>query len=158
MVESLDIITLPDNVLALTHGKHTSVLPRGLRNNNPGNIRLGDRWQGLVSMQIDKDFCQFRTCEYGIRAMAVILRSTYYRKRHRDTVALIISAWAPPTENDTDAYQQSVASVLGTGPDDTINLERDITLSLLISAIIKHENGIQPYTAKQLVAGIKLAQ
>lgn len=155
----MDLVVLPDNVLALCRGgKSIYSLPRGLRNNNPGNIRIRDKWQGLASMQSDAEFCQFTTCEYGIRAMSVILRNTYYRKRQRNTAALIISSWAPPTENDTDAYQQSVAGVLGVGPDDIINLERDITLSLLISAIIRHENGIQPYTAKQLVAGIKLAQ
>jgi len=155
----MDVITLPDNVLALCRGGRTiNSLPRGLRNNNPGNIRIGDKWQGLASMQSDAEFCQFITFEYGVRAMVVILRNTYYRKRRRNTTALIISSWSPPNENDTDAYQQSVSKVLGVGPDDIINLERDITLSLLISAIIKHENGVQPYTAKQLVAGIRLAQ
>ncbi|EEG5547188.1 structural protein, partial [Salmonella enterica subsp. enterica] len=32
--------------------------PRGIRNNNPGNIRWGDDWQGLVakSQRTDKAF------------------------------------------------------------------------------------------------------
>lgn len=152
----MGLVVLPDNVLALCAGRSVNTLPRGLRNNNPGNIRVGDKWQGLASMQTDGEFCQFVDCAYGVRAMAVILRGTYYRRRHRNTVALIISSWAPPSENDTDAYQQAVGKVLGVGVDDIINLERDLTLCLLISAIIKHENGVQPYTAKQLNAGIRL--
>jgi hypothetical protein len=151
------LVTLPDNVLALCRGKSVLSLPRGLRNNNPGNIRIRDEWRGLASMQTDKEFCQFTTCEYGIRAMAVILRNTYFRKRGRNTVALIVSSWAPPNENDTLAYQASVAKVLGVSMDDVINLERTLTLTTLISAIIKHENGVQPYTTKQIVSGVQLA-
>lgn len=151
------LVKLPENVLALYHGKHPSYLPRGLRNNNPGNIRVGDKWRGLAAMQMDREFCQFTTCEYGIRAMAVILRNTYYRKRGRDTVALIIRAWAPPSENNTLTYQSAVAKELGVSMDEVINLERDLTLTTLIAAIIKHENGIQPYTVKQIVNGVQLA-
>lgn len=55
---------------------------RGIRNNNPGNIRWGDEWKGLVpeTQRTDKSFCQFKSAEYGIRAMIIILRN-YQRKR-----------------------------------------------------------------------------
>jgi len=132
-------------------------IPRGIRNNNPGNIRLGDNWQGLAAVQTDGSFCQFIDVEHGIRAMAVIIRNTYYRSRKRNTVALIISSWAPTNENDTAAYISNVCKALGVGPDDIINLERDVTLATLIAAVIKHENGIMPYTTAQIVGGIRLA-
>ena len=51
-------------------------LPRGLRNNNPGNIRInGDLFQGEVRPSKDKSFKQFETMAYGYRAMFVILRN-----------------------------------------------------------------------------------
>lgn len=64
--------------------------PRGIRNNNPGNIRWGDDWKGLVpkDQRTDKSFCQFTTPEYGIRAMIIILRN-YQRKYGLDTVKLL---------------------------------------------------------------------
>lgn len=50
-------------------------LPRGIRNNNPGNIRWGSDWQGLISEEerTDKSFCQFQDPVYGLRAMVKII-------------------------------------------------------------------------------------
>ena len=36
-------------------------IPRGIRNNNPGNIRHSDQWKGLTPEQPDPDFCTFST-------------------------------------------------------------------------------------------------
>ena len=58
-----------------------TVQPRGIRNNNPGNIRWGDNWKGLVpeDKRTDRSFCQFIDVKYGIRAIARILLN--YRNR-----------------------------------------------------------------------------
>lgn len=41
-------------------------MTRGLRNNNPGNLRLSkDKWQGLRAVQTDKAFFQFETMAHG---------------------------------------------------------------------------------------------
>lgn len=82
--------------------------PRGIRNNNPLNIRLGDNWQGLRQKQTDKAFCQFVSMEYGLRAAFVILFN--YLKKKVDTPEKIIKRWAPPTENKTDSYIEFVCS------------------------------------------------
>lgn len=124
---------------------------RGIRNNNPGNIRHGDKWRGLSASQPDPAFCTFVAPVYGIRAMVKILRN--YRKRGINTVAEIISAWAPTVENDTAAYIKSVCSRTGVGPNDPI----EPTNPDLIKAIIKHENGSQPYSDNTINDGIKLA-
>ena len=49
-------------------------LPRGIRNNNPGNIRHGANWQGLnpKGRDIDSAFCVFTAPIYGIRALAKV--------------------------------------------------------------------------------------
>lgn len=93
-------------------------LPRGIRNNNPGNIRHGSNWQGLNpnSRNIDPAFCVFTSSVYGIRALAKVLIN--YKKIHGlNTVRQIISRYAPPNENQTTAYIQSVAKQLGVVPD-----------------------------------------
>ena len=71
---------------------------RGIRNNNPGNIRWGSAWQGLKvdGKEQDKDFCVFIAPEYGIRAMCKILLN-YSRLYKINTVAGIIHRWAPPS-------------------------------------------------------------
>lgn len=132
--------------------------PRGIRNNNPGNIRWGDEWQGLVpkNKRTDKSFCQFTTPEYGIRAMIVILRN-YQSKHGLLTITGMIKRWAPPNENNTQAYINSVAQATSTGVNEPINLTDSRKLFSLLKAIIQHENGFQPYGFDVFVSSLYLA-
>lgn len=131
--------------------------PRGLRNNNPGNLRKSkDRWQGLAEKQPDKEFFTFKSPAYGIRAIAVTL-ITYQDKHRRDSVKKIINRWAPPSENDTAAYIQSVADRIGAKPDHAVNVHRHEVMKPLVEAIIRHENGTQPYSAEVINEGLRLA-
>lgn len=127
-------------------------ITRGLRNNNPGNIRRGNGWQGLRPVQTDTAFDQFITAEWGIRALARVLKNYY--AQGLTTVRAIINRYAPPSENITTAYVDAVAKSLGVGPDEKINLNTH--LFALIAAIIKHENGIQPYATMTISNGIAL--
>ncbi|EAW5858786.1 structural protein [Salmonella enterica] len=132
--------------------------PRGIRNNNPGNIRWGDDWKGLVpkSQRTDKDFCQFITPEYGIRAMIVILRN-YQRKHGLNTITGIINRWAPTNENNTQACIDSVAKATGTAPDQFVRTDDSRFMMKLLQAIIRHENGEQPYGFDVFVRAVELA-
>ena len=77
---------------------------RGIRNNNPANIRRGCNWKGLIRQQKDREFCQFVTMTWGVRALLVTLR-TYVVKHHLHTVREIITRWAPPSDrNNTEKY------------------------------------------------------
>lgn len=132
-------------------------LPRGIRNNNPGNIRRSnDPWQGLAAEQEDPEFFQFESAPYGIRALARIL-ITYQDKYMLSNVGEIIDRWAPPHENDTGAYARHVAAQIGVSTGDTINVQRYSVMRPLVEAIIKHENGVQPYTDAQIDRGLALA-
>lgn len=130
---------------------------RGIRNNNPSNIRWGDEWKGLVPelQRTDKSFCQFRTPEFGIRAMIIILRN-YQSKYGLKTITGIIKRWAPPNENDTQAYIRSVALATGTDADKPIDLTDSRKLFPLLQAIIKHENGTQPYEYDVFIRALDL--
>lgn len=132
--------------------------PRGIRNNNPGNIRWGENWQGLAKDGKKKDpsFCVFTEPKWGIRALCKVLL-TYYRRHDLDTVRGIINRYAPTNENDTSAYMKHVAELLGVGVDDKINVLDVNVMFLLIIAIIRHENGKCPYTDAEIRGGMLLA-
>lgn len=132
-------------------------VPRGVRNNNPGNIRRsGDPWQGLAKDQNDEAFFQFSEPKWGIRALARIL-ITYQDKHGLRTVRAIISRWAPPAENQTSAYVEHVAQRLEIDADEPIDVHGYRVLRELVTAIVEHENGVQPYTDAQIDAGLVLA-
>jgi hypothetical protein len=102
------------------------MLPRGIRNNNPLNIRRGkDQWKGLRAQQQDAAFCQFETLEYGWRAAFHLLTRTYYHKYRLYTIRKIIGKWAPPGENQTEAYIRNVSRLTGIDPDEPIGIPSD---------------------------------
>lgn len=128
--------------------------PRGIKNNNPGNIRKSDiKWQGKV-VGTDPAFESFASPEYGIRAMGKILRT--YQRDGFDTVREMIDRWAPPVENDTDSYVNHVASLLGLAANDKVDLDNKTQLKMLLQAIVRHENGQQPYAESIFDRAIEL--
>jgi hypothetical protein len=129
---------------------------RGLRNNNPGNIRkTADKWKGLRAKQTDDEFFQFDSSVWGIRAMAKLLQN--YQKRYGlDSVEQIINRWAPPNENDTNSYVKSVAQNVGVTPSQNLDLNSVDVLSRLVKAVIRHENGINPYSDETIIDAIGL--
>lgn len=85
---------------------------RGIRNNNPANIRLGCNWKGLAEKQTDKEFCQFTTMTWGVRALLVTLR-TYVIKHHLHTIRAIITRWAPASDgNNTEKYIEFIEKAI----------------------------------------------
>lgn len=140
---------------------------RGIRNNNPLNIRhSSDRWEGARKEQTDKSFVQFETMAYGYRAAWKILES-YWKHFHSTgqsfNVTTIISRWAPPTENDTQAYIRTVLKLSGLGgqenllqPSRKVDTER---LVKLLAAMTTVECGI-PYkevNTENIRKGFRLA-
>lgn len=142
-------------LLIAATGTGIYLMARGIRNNNPGNIRHGaSQWQGMSATQSDAEYIQFDNPVYGIRAMARLLQN-YESRYELDTIRGIITRWAPPIENITSAYIANVSKIVGVMPDQKINV-RDRMVPL-VKAIIKHENGEQPYSSEQINKGISLA-
>jgi hypothetical protein len=124
-----------------------NTVPRGIRNNNPGNIdyHVNTKWQGLVLDADRKDtrFCEFKDPTWGVRAMCVVLIG--YQDRYGiNTIRGIIGRWAPSNENDTLAYVTAVANAVAVKPDQALDLHTYDHLAPLVEAIIRHENGIGP--------------
>jgi hypothetical protein len=130
--------------------------PRGIRNNNPGNIRKSpEKWRGEIEGQ-DSAFETFDTPENGIRAIAKILLS-YQNKRGLRTIVQLIGRWAPPVENDTDSYAEHVADNVRVLVDQPVDLSDQRLMVAIVTSIIRHENGVQPYMNAVIEDGVRRA-
>lgn len=129
-------------------------LPRGIRNNNPGNIEKGQNWKNSIEGKDDR-FLTFKTPEDGIRAMSRLLRN-YQRMYGLSTLEQIINRYAPHSENPTDTYVSKVAERAGVNPNKNIDLEDDQIMFRVIKAMISFENGFKDYYPdKTILEGIK---
>ena len=122
-------------------------VPRGIRNNNPLNIRIGNTWLGERQNPTDPAFEEFVSIEYGYRAAFCILRR-YIRRYKRQTITDIISTWAPPSENATQRYIDFVANKMGIAPDVPIIFEDKETMTQLVAAMQMMECGVPADMAK----------
>ena len=117
-------------------------VPRGIRNNNPLNIRIGNTWLGEVTKPTDSEFEQFVSMKYGLRAAFVILRR-YIRRYKRNTPAKIIRAWAPSSENNTKNYINVVCKRSNILPDEIIQYEDADKMVRLVYAMAYMECGVE---------------
>ena len=130
-------------------------MARGLDNRNPGNIRQSKvRYRGEVRPSRDPAFKEFESLAWGYRAIFVLLDT--YRIRHGlDTLRGMISRWAPPSENHTDAYIRAVAADTGLDPDERLNTRDARTMIPVAAAISRVENGT-PADMRQVAEGWRL--
>lgn len=131
-------------------------LPRGMCNNNPGNIRFShaNNWQGKVpfSQNTDpgKSFEQFIEYRYGIRALIKLLYA--YRAQGLDTLRKIMFTYAPPTENNTSGYIKFITDRTGIDEWSPLNWDKD-ELRELVQAIARVENGREAISDAQFNSG-----
>jgi hypothetical protein len=127
---------------------------RGYKNMNPGNIRINsDKFQGEIVPSQDKAFKQFSSMPYGYRAMFVSLDT--YRKRGWNTIEKIVSHWAPPSENHTQVYIDSVAKWSGVSADKVLTESSGNDYKQIVAAMSRVENGI-PADMNEVIAGFNL--
>ena len=115
---------------------------RGLRNNNPGNIRLGSfRYKGEKAKSSDRAFRQFESIEWGYRAVFVLLH-TYAVKHGCSTLREIINRYAPPIENHTENYIRRVAHATHLLPDEVISTTDGAVMTAVVAAMSGVGNGV----------------
>ena len=117
---------------------------RGIRNNNPVNIRQGESWQGLTHPQADPEFCTFESMQYGIRAALVLLRNYMSgwggRRAKLNTIHKIIQNWAPTNENNTEAYIRFVSEKSGIHPYQVLWFSHDDAVFRILAAMCLMES------------------
>jgi hypothetical protein len=127
--------------------------PRGLRNNNPLNIRHNaDHFQGEIKGN-DKSFKSFVSLPYGYRAAFVTLAT--YLSRGQNTIEKIITKWVPPTENNTQAYVSAVVKYSGVARNKELTAADGADYILIIAAMSFVENGVNA-DINQVKAGFDL--
>lgn len=146
-------------------------LPRGIRNNNPGNIDFNPRnnWIGQLGLELllgrlKPRFARFDSPENGIRALGKLLIN--YRGKDGlpgvggpgiDTVRETINRWAPGNENNTEAYIAAVAKKLDVSANAVIDIKNPKTLRVMVGSIIAHECANYRYPDEIFDEGIRRA-
>lgn len=120
-------------------------IPLGIRLNNPGNIELGPKWQGLAKVQQHKRFATFETPHFGLRALARVIMTYATQRRARDgspidTLRDVAERWAPANENNTTQYAKTLSVVVGVPPTEEIDLTDLNTMVRVMRGIVRAEN------------------
>lgn len=121
-------------------------IPRGIRNNNPLNIRRGKTpWFGEVHFEKDdKSFCQFQTLELGWRAAFYLIRKKML-KYIWGSIKDVVMEWAPPCENHTDKYIEFVSNMTGLSATEKFHYDNIAFMFTLACAMCAYENGVKYY-------------
>lgn len=132
-----------------------SKIPRGIRNNNPLNIRIGNSWLGEVTNPTDNEFEQFVHVCYGLRAGFILLKR-YINRYKLNTIKKIITRWAPGNENNTRSYIDHVAKRMNIDPDTPLLYEDQNRMCALVYEMVFEENG-QHIKMAEIVAAYRIA-
>ncbi len=116
--------------------------PRGLRNNNPGNLMFAHQPGASAA---SGGFAKFGTPIEGLMALGRQLE--LYSKHGKDTIASILSTYAPAKAgNNVPAYISAAVGEVGVSGNQRLNLNNPGILAKFMDAIIRHENsGRDPY-------------
>lgn len=139
---------------------------RAVRNHNPGNLDAGEPWVGLMApgdmtpeQAAEHRFCVFKNDAYGFRALAKVLMAypdDLRRQGKYFCVEHIIGRWAPPNENNTQAYVAAVCQRTGYNAADPLPVDF-IHIGALAKAISTQEVGVWAFNDADLSAGLRLA-
>lgn len=134
-----------------------SKIPRGIRNNNPLNIRVGNTWLGEVTNPTDDEFEQFVNVSFGLRAGFILLKR-YINRYKLNTIEKIISRWAPGNENNTRLYVDHVAKRMKVAPNKPLLYEDMVTMCTLVYEMVYEENGQHIHMTEIVKAYQKIKQ
>ena len=137
----------------------TGDLPRGIRNNNPGNVEHSpsNKWLGLSDNPSDGRYCRFDNPRHGIRAFVLLLLK-YQTEYRLKTISAMLNRYAPRQDNNaTDAYIEHVAKAAGVTGKTPVSIRDFRIAKAIVTAIIEFENGMQPYPDSLIVEGIAAA-
>lgn len=123
--------------------KNAQVQTRGIRNNNPLNIRHStNKWQGMAPSQSDRAFVQFTARKYGYRAAFVLIRN-YIGLHHANTIGKIVARWAPSSDgNNTQAYIHFVSKTSGIKPDTPLRFADQKSMVAIVRSMAQMESAI----------------
>lgn len=150
--EAKDALAHPAPEGAPTRASGDRSVPRGIRNNNPGNLNYAGQEGATKETGPNGRFAVFGSMKDGIVALAKQLER--YASRNIDSIESIISLYAPKGENNTHAYIMALAKKLGVSPNAHLNVKDQGTMEALINGIGGIENGAGRLNAQQVHAAL----
>ncbi|MGL4379653.1 MAG: structural protein P5 [Vibrio sp.] len=152
MIKKLIIL---GGIAAILYTGAKEMTPRGIRNKNPLNIEYNkaNDWDGQTGVEPEGRFARFSSAKYGIRAGAKLL-SNYMTIHNKWSVIAILERFAPSTENHTANYAKFVANEVGVSVSERLTTSH---IPAMVKAMIKFENGINPYTDDYIKQGCQMA-
>lgn len=130
--------------------------PRGIRNNNPGNLNFAGQAGATKEGGANGRFAVFGSTQEGVAAL--VRQIGLYVGRGKNTIRKILEVYAPGFENNTGAYITAVSNALGIGPDDPLDANNAGQVIGLVKAIVNHENGKGHVSDGDIAGGYQLAK
>lgn len=137
--------------------------PRGIRNNNPGNLNYVGQNGATLEEHATPRFARFNSAFEGFAALGKQIKAYYngtskaagYQKLQ--SVEDIISRFAPASENNTQSYINKLSKMLGVGRGDSLNIQDPQVLATLMNGITQIENGKNPYAPEMVLKAAQSA-
>lgn len=110
------------------------------RNNNPGNIKMGDFAKSMGAIGVGPGgFAIFPDEATGERAIHALLKTNSYNNL---SIAKAMERYAPPKENDTELYIRQITKATGLDRNTSMSSLSDEQRAQFVKAIRKHEGWI----------------
>ncbi|MGQ6231052.1 hypothetical protein ACUNFK_22895 [Serratia sp. IR-2025] len=133
----------------------SSRLPRGIRNNNPGNLNYAGQAGATKEGGSDGRFAIFESMQHGVAALYRQLQ--LYFKRGINTLSSIVKTYAPASDNNNvDAYISALTKATGRGANEVLDSGDTATIARLMRGIVDHENGKGYISSSDIMGGIQL--
>ena len=131
-------------------------LPRGMRNNNPGNIYITKKaYLGKIpiSKRKDRQFEQFEKYWHGVYNLTSILHFYYFDKK-ANTIEKLVNKFARPGQL-LKPITQSITKATGIRPRKEIHFTRE-NIYLIVCELTRYENNRNTLITPDLFAYVWL--
>ncbi|EPQ1031649.1 hypothetical protein ORA46_000266 [Enterobacter asburiae] len=130
-------------------------MPRGIRNNNPGNLNYVGQTGATMEGGEGGRFAVFESMQHGVAALYKQLQ--LYFKRGINTLSSIVKTYAPASDNNNvDAYISALTKATGKGANEVLDSGDTATMARLMKGIVDHENGKGYISSSDIMGGIQL--
>lgn len=130
-------------------------MPRGIRNNNPGNLNYAGQAGATMEGGEGGRFAVFESMQHGVAALYKQLQ--LYFKRGINTLSSIVKTYAPASDNNNvDAYISALTKATGKGANEVLDSGDTATIARLMKGIVDHENGKGYISSSDIMGGIQL--
>lgn len=141
--------------IELPRGDGYKSAPRGIRNNNPGNLNYAGQAGATMEGGEGGRFAVFESMQHGVAALYKQLQ--LYFKRGINTLSSIVKTYAPASDNNNvDAYISALTRATGKGANEVLDSGDTATIARLMKGIVDHENGKGYISSSDIMGGIQL--